>query len=372
MANSLIFDTRAQFDTALASGGSINAILNGVTSVKPSVSVIALVKESGESFACGMNVMVDIKSVGPGDYVMYDNVNDKFFGISRKWIDNNYPGQPTQQTMLYKQNVLPSRYVLCGSVVYRHGNRIRLAGVSESLAWSQNVNTSGQYEWDVADLTKYTWSEKENGEKTTQFETNNHIAFPSQRYQEDYFKANPNASYLPITRADWNAAMLTLGNDPAATITIQSKTVVPATYNYDFDVFMRAMYHPKKWPKTGAYLDMDGRVNTRKIVTDFIANHGKTAASVDYAAGYCYNYAVAAPGLGAHQWFLGTIRDVAELCAIRHTLRTKLAWRTGYLWSSTQYSAGTAWGLNYSGHFTYAIKSANLTAVPLSDLILTT
>ena len=84
----LTFATRAAFDTSLASGDIYN-LMQGVTSSKPSVAVTATITESGETFACGTNVMVDIKSVGPGDYVMYDSTNNKFFGIASKWIDNN-------------------------------------------------------------------------------------------------------------------------------------------------------------------------------------------------------------------------------------------------------------------------------------------
>ena len=372
MANSLIFDTRAAFDIALASGGSIATLMAGVTSVKPSVAITAFVKESGETFACGTNVMIDIKSVGPGDLVIYDSTNNKFLGIARKWIDNNYPGQPTQKTMIYTSGVLPARFVVCGTVIYRHGNRVRIAGVGTSLPWSIYDTTAGNYEWNVTALTNYTIVEKENGEATTDFLSTRYIAFPSQRYQEDYFRANANATYLPCTREEWNAMIVAAGTSPDVTITVNSKTVRPADYDFDYDKFLRMNYHQKKWPKTGALLDMDGRSNTRKIVTDFIANHGKTADSVDYAAGYCYNYSVAAPGLGTHQWFLGTMRDVAEICALRHTLLTALAWRTGYLWSSTQYSGTYAWSLLTNGSMNLYYKYYSMYAVPLADLILTT
>ena len=131
----LTFATRAAFDTSLASGDIYN-LMQGVTSSKPSVAITATITESGETFACGTNVMVDIKSVGPGDYVMYDSTNNKFFGIASKWIDNNYPNQPTQHIMIFKQGVLPARYVDCGVCVRRFGNRIRIAGEMASPAWS--------------------------------------------------------------------------------------------------------------------------------------------------------------------------------------------------------------------------------------------
>ena len=365
MTYALTFATRALFDAALASGGSIATLMNGVTSANPSVAITAFITESGESFSCGTNIMIDIKSVGPGDYVLRDTTNNKFFGIASKWIDNNYPAQPTQHIMIYKASVLPARYIVCGTVVKRFGNKIRVAGQPASKPWSQANSTSGQYEWNVSTLTSYTSVLKKSGTTTTTINANSWCAFPSLRYQENYFSSG-NADYFPITRATWNSAV-TAGN---STVTQNSKTVTLADFDYDFDKYLAYNFSPKFPAASGCYADTNGISNTRNIVVDFVANHSKSSTSTDYAAGYCYNYSVNAPGMGAHQWFLGTIKDMGEVRALTHTLLTPITWGSGYLWSSTQYSGTGAWGVNGPGRAVNPNKYNEFSVVPLVDITL--
>jgi len=356
----LTFATRAAFDTSLASGDIYN-LMQGVTSSKPSVAITATITESGETFACGTNVMIDIKSVGPGDRIMYDSTNAKFFGIASKWIDNNYPNQPTQHIMIFKTGVLPARYVDCGVCVRRFGNRIRVAGVGSQLPWSTRESA---FQWDVPAITKYTNIIKKSRTSTTAINETARISFPSQRYQEAKYP-DGQASYLPIIRSAWDAAV----NAGNATVTGNGKTVTLADYGNSFDKFLAFNYAPL-WPATGVYSDTDGVSNTSKIVAEFVANHGKTAASADYAAGYCYNYYVNAPGLGKRQWYLGVLKDSADLCSIRHALPTALAWGVGYFWSSSQYTAARAWYIDSVGLTNFYDKSNGFYAVPLADLIL--
>ena len=359
----LTFATRAAFDTSLASGDIYN-LMQGVTSSKPSVAITATITESGETFACGTNVMVDIKSVGPGDYVMYDSTNDKFFGIASKWIDNNYPAQPTQHIMIFKAGVLPARYVVCGTVIKRFGNRIRVAGVSNtSLPWS-STNQS-DYAWTVPTLTIFPYVIKKSRTTTTTANVNAGCAFPSSRYQEAYYPSGQ-ASYLPITRSTWDAAVV--AGD--STVTQNGKTATLADYDYSYDKWLAYNFAPL-WPAaSGCYADKDGIGNTRKIVTEFVANHGKSLTSVDYAAGYCYNYSVNAPGLGKHQWFLGVIKDVGEIRALSHTLITALAWGAGVFWSTTQNSTTYSWYVYANGRLDIFYKYYGFYVVPLADLIL--
>ena len=362
----LTYATRAAFDTALASGDIYN-LMQGVTSSQPSVAIAAHITESGETFACGTNVMVDIKSVGPGDYVLYDTTNNKFFGIASKWIDNNRPNQPTQHIQIFKAGVLPSRYTICGTVIKRFGNRIRIAGESTSLPWS-STNTS-DYAWNVSTIPSNTQVVKKDGGVTNAANVYDWCAFPSLRYQEAYF-AGGNSSYMPIQRSTWDAAVA----DGNTSVTENGKTINMANYDFIFDKYMAACWAPKFPAKAGCYSDTDGMDNTRKIVADFIANHSKTDGSTDYAAGYCYNYTPSnsVPGLEKHKWFLGSIKDMGEVRALTHTLRSAIAWGSGHLWSSSQYSANYAWYVNYYG-LTYGYYKYNgLTVVPLSDLILTT
>lgn len=375
----LTFATRAAFDTALASG-SIYTLMQGVTSSKPSVAVVAHITESGETFACGTNVMVDIKSAGPGDMVMYDSTNAKYFAIARKWIDNNYPSQPTQAILIYKSGVLPSRFVECGTVIKRFGNKIRIAGTNTSLPWS-STNQS-DYAWNVDTITSQTTVVKKGGSTTptdpvtgNTLNVNSWCAFPSRRYQEARFTSG-DASYLPITRSAWNTAIASLGNSPTATISITvgetSKTFCPAAFDYNYDKFIDYFFGPRRPAATGAYKDRDGLLNTLKIVTNFITNHGKSATSVDYAAGYCYNFSKNAPGLGKHQWFLGTLADMGEVRPLSHTLVSASAWFSARLWSCCQFSASGAWYVFGNGFTNYGFKYGSFLVVPLADLILTT
>ena len=357
------FETRAAFDTSLASGDIYN-LMQGVTSSKPSVSIVANIVESGETFACGTNVMVDIKSVGPGDRVMYDTTNGKFFGIACKWIDNNFPSQPTQKIMIFKTGVLPSRFLDCGVCIKRFGGKIRIAGASADLPWS-STNTS-DYAWNVPTIPSNTTVLKKSKTTTTPFNANGWCAFPSGRYQESYFGSGGNADYLPITRATWDAAAAA-GN---TTVTQNGKTATLADYDNSYDKWLAQNFAPL-WPAlSGCYSDKDGIEMTRKIVAEFVANHSKTTSSTDFAAGYCYNYNKAAPGLGKRQWFLGTIKDVGELRAMTHTLPTPIAWGSGYLWSASQYSSNNAWRLNGGGLLYDGSKYYGFTVVPLADLIL--
>ena len=362
----LTYATRAAFDTALASG-DIYSLMQGVTSSQPSVAIAAHITESGETFSCGTNVMVDIKSVGPGDYVLYDTTNKKYFGIASKWIDNNRPSQPTQHIMIFKTGVLPARYVVCGTVIKRFGNRIRLAGVQSSLPWS-STNQS-DYAWDVPTIPSNSNVVKKNGTTTNPFNANAWCAFPSTRYQESYFPSG-SADYLPITRATWDAAVAA-GNTQ---VTQNNKTATLADYDNSYDKWLAANWSPKFPAASGCYSDTDGFGYTQKIVAEFIANHSKTAASADYAAGYCYNYTPSdsCPGLEKHSWFLGTIKDMGEVRPLTHTLQTAIAWGSGYLWSCSQYSSINAWLVGYYG-LVYDDKKYNgFTVVPLADLFLNT
>jgi len=361
----LTFATRAAFDTSLASGDIYN-LMQGVTSSKPSVAITATITESGETFACGTNVMVDIKSVGPGDRVMYDSTNKKFFGIASKWIDNNYPAQPTQHIMIFKAGVLPARYVDCGVCVRRFGNRIRLAGTQQNLPWtSTNTSTSAAYAWNVPTIASKTDVIKKSRTTVTDINTTSRVCFPSQRYQEAMYPSGQ-ASYMPITRAEWNTA----ANAGNPTVTGNGKTVTLADFDMIFDKYLAYNFAPLYPASAGAYVESDGMSNTRKIVAEFVANHGKTENSDDYAAGYCYNYAVSAPGLGKRQWFLGVIKDVGEIIAIRHTLPTALAWGSGYFWAASQYSNSNAWVIAPLGISSSLTKDYQIGAVPLADLIL--
>ena len=359
----LTFATRAAFDTSLASGDIYN-LMQGVTSSKPSVAITATITESGETFACGTNVMVDIKSVGPGDYVMYDSTNAKFFGIASKWIDNNYPAQPTQHIMIFKAGVLPARYVVCGTVIKRFGNRIRLAGSGNTaLPWTTTDSTD--YSWAVSTILSSTFVLKKSRQTTGPENNNVWCAFHSSRVQEAYYPSGNNP-YLPITRSTWNAAVVA-GDE---TVTQNNKTAVLANYNYSYDNWIAINFTPL-WPAaSGCYSGDEGRVQTKKIVTDFVANHGKSLSSADYAAGSCYNYSVNAPGLGKHQWFLGAIRDVGEYVALCHTLLYPFAWGVMFSWSSSQYSNAHAWAVNSNGMIYNNNKYRQLVPVPLADLIL--
>ena len=357
----LTFATRAAFATSLASGDIYN-LMQGVTSSKPSVAITATITESGETFACGTNVMVDIKSVGPGDYVMYDSTNNKYFGIASKWIDNNYPNQPTQHIMIFKAGVLPARYVVCGTVIKRFGNRIRLAGNRASLPWT---TTGSSYSWTVPDMVLYTYIYKKSRTTTTYINEYEKFSAPSLRYLESRFPSGQSA-YLPITRNAWNDAIVA----GQATVTGSGKTVTIADYDNSFDKYFSYNWSPL-WPaESGAYFDKDAIGNTIKIVTEFVTNQGKSLTSVDYAAGYCYNYSVNAPGLGKHQWFLGVMKDAGEIRALSHTLITPFAWGGSYLWSSTLSTAARAWCVANNGRTADANKDQTFEAVPLADLIL--
>lgn len=387
MANVMTFATRSAFDTALATGGSIATILNGVTSAAPSVSVIAHVTESGETFACGTNVMLDIKSAGLGDYVVYDSTNHKFFVIAQKWIDNNYPAQPTQQIMKINTGVLPARYEVLGTVGIRDGKYIMVVGFDADTALPQTTTATTGYEW-TTPLTNFTTVEKKGGgnkpaDPVTGAVVNNNAwcALPSLRLSEKYF-TSANTSYWPITRSQWDAAIIALNSaDPAATITITvvagDITICPAAYGYDYDRFMAYHFSPLRNPGSGCYTDHEGLKNTVALVNAYLGQTDKdgntiTRDSVSYAAGYCYNKSKNAPGFGKHQWYLPTIEQVGRLAALTHTFIVPKNWNATYYWSSTQSSKYGAWGL-YASSFLYNYyKYYSIRVVPCADLILNT
>lgn len=363
----LTFATRAAFDTSLASGDIYN-LMQGVTSSKPSVAITATITESGETFACGTNVMVDIKSVGPGDRIMYDSTNDKFFGIASKWIDNNYPAQPTQHIMIFKTGVLPARFVDCGVCVRRFGNRIKIAGEMASPAWS-STNQS-DYAWDVSTLTNYTATVKRSRTTTTAINTSQILSYVSLRFGEAYYTSG-NATYWPITRSAWNAA-LSAGE---TTVTQNGKTVTLSDYDNSYDKYLAFNWSPLRPSATGAFADISGMENTRKIVTASIGktdSNGNTitANSTSYAAGYCYNYAVNAPGLGKRSWYLGSLQDIGEVSALSYAMPTAIAWHVQSFWSSVQASAQNAWRIAVYGFTYYNPKFYGFYVVPLADLIL--
>lgn len=387
MANVMTFATRSAFDTALATGGSIATILNGVTAAAPSVSVIAHVTESGETFACGTNVMLDIKSAGLGDYVVYDSTNHKFFVIAQKWIDNNYPAQPTQQIMKINTGVLPARYEVLGTVGIRDGKYIMVVGFDADTTLPQTTTATTGYDW-TTPLTNFTTVEKKGGgnkpaDPVTGAVVNNNAwcALPSLRLSEKYF-STVNTSYWPILRSTWDAAIIALNSaDPSATITITVAagdiTICPAAYGYDYDRFMAYHFSPLRNPGSGCYTDHEGLKNTVALVNAYLGQTDKdgntiTRDSVSYAAGYCYNKSKNAPGFGKHQWYLPTIEQVGRLAALTHTFIVPKNWNATYYWSSTQYSKGYAWPLNTRSYLYTNSKYYSRRVVPCADLILNT
>ena len=127
---------------------------------------------------------------------------------------------------------------------------------------------------------------------------------------------------------------------------------------------------------SGAFSDRSGRANTR-LIWNWLNSNKSAAIANASAAGYCYNYCpknnagteqTTIPGLRKHEWFLGTIADVGELRAL--TQMWGLSWGSGYLWSSTQYSASYAWTVYRDGPAYYGTKYLEFTAVPLADLVL--
>lgn len=373
------YATRAAFDTALASG-DISTLMNGVSSSAPSVSIIAHITESGETFACGTNVMVDIEAVGVGDVVMYDSTNAKFFGIAQKWIENNYPYPPTQKIMKYSSGVLPSRYVFCGWCVKRSGKKLRLAGSpSSGIPWS-NTNAS-DYAWTVSTINndQYYTEKKYGGRQPVSGQGNSAYCWPSLRYQEWYHwkRAGQTAQFCPKTRDGWDAWMLANGMyDPDKTMTLDygNTTIKPADYKYSYDRFMNTIFQPKYPATQDVFADNPGAYNTVRIVQAYIGktNQGGTITedTANYAAGYCYNHSVNAPGLGKHQWFLGNIAEIGEVAHLRHVWGG--SWGSGYLWSSSQGSSNDAWFFSYDGGCNRFAKNGGFTTVPLADLILTT
>lgn len=387
MANVMTFATRSAFDTALATGGSIATILNGVTAAAPSVSVIAHVTESGETFACGTNVMLDIKSAGLGDYVVYDSTNHKFFVIAQKWIDNNYPAQPTQQIMKINTGVLPARYEVLGTVGIRDGKYIMVVGFDADTTLPQTTTATTGYDW-TTPLTNFTTVEKKGGgnkpaDPVTGAVVNNNAwcTLPSLRLSEKYF-GTVNTSYWPILRSTWDAAIIALNSaDPAATITITVAagdiTICPAAYGYDYDRFMAYHFSPLRNPGSGCYTDHEGLKNTVALVNAYLGQTDKdgntiTRDSVSYAAGYCYNKSKNAPGFGKHQWYLPTIEQVGRLAALTHTFIVPKNWNATYYWSSTQCSKYYAWLLLAYSFLYYYPKYLSNRVVPCADLILNT
>ena len=377
MAATYTYATRAAFDTALASGGALATLLNSVTSSNPTVAAVAYITESGESFPVGTNVMVDIKSVGPGDAVLYDTTNGKFFGIVRKWIDNNYPYPPTQATHIMIESVLDSRFVVCGICIRKKGGKLRIAGRRADKPWTQN-NTS-DYAWQIptSDMPNYSTVMKKAGTNTTAF--NGYVYnWPSTRYQEWYYGIYSRSNqWLPVLRSDWDS-LVAASTDGTITFTWSggSATVNLKDYDWSYDTFIKKNFQAMPFPASGAFADKDGRFNTKTIYNWLKTNKSESIANGS-AAGYCYNYTpvnksgtavTTIPNLRAHEWYLGAIRDVAELCELRHTLLTAISWGSGYLWSSTQYSAYFAWYVRNDGSVRYNLKYYLFSAVPLADL----
>lgn len=369
------YQTRALFDSAL-SGGEIATLMNSVTTTNPSVAIDAYIYETGETISCGVNIMVDERGIGIGDVVLWDKTNKVFVGIANKWLDRKTASPPTQHNMVYDSTHFmgnsnnASRYVFCGWCVRRKGNKIRIAGTPANKPWTQA--NSSDYAWSITGLTNYTTTVKKYG-GTQPVSGFGHATYcwPSLRYQEWYYGVSaPSTAWLPVTRESWSSQ---LASHPTyITVTNGSGTSVninPADYGYSYDRFMNTIYQPRVPAAEGALADADGRANTRAIYDWLTTNKSASIANAS-AAGYCWNYAVSnVPGLEAHSWFLGSIRDVGEIAAFRYVWGG--SWGSGYLWSSTQYSAYGAWRVGDGGGADTNVKYYEFAAVPLADLILT-
>lgn len=372
----LQFTRRGDFDSALSSG-SISTLMNGVTNAQPSVAWTAYIKESGQTISGGVNVMVEQKSIGPGDIVLWDTTLKTFVGIAQKWLDSESPYPPSQKIFVYDSTHFfgnttnASRYVFCGYCVKHHGNRMRIAGVPASKPWTQA--NSSDYAWSITTIGSFTTTVKMAGTNTTTFNPNPYC-WQSTRYQEWYYGIQSvSTTYLPCTKSTWDSLVAASTNGQ---ITVNGTTVNLADYHYDYVEFIQKNFKGRVPAASGAFSDRSGRANTR-LIWNWLNSNKSAAIANASAAGYCYNYCpknnagteqTTIPGLRKHEWFLGTIADVGELRAL--TQMWGLSWGSGYLWSSTQYSASYAWTVYRDGPAYYGTKYLEFTAVPLADLVL--
>lgn len=357
-------------------GGTLARLLNTQPQTGAySVAATVLIYSTGETYHVGTNVILDIKSVGPGDYVVYKD--GRFYGVAQKWIDDNGPYQPTQKILQVKEAWLVSAgFTICGTVIKRFGNRIRLAGEdNETLPFT--TTEQSDYDWDVPAVPHYPLQTvKRCGQHSTQYHSGNGYGLFQSRFSE--YKGGENGTqYWPITRAAWNAAVAA-GN---ATVTQNSKTATLADYNYDYDKFIAQNFVAMYPAPDGLICDSDGIGNTNKIVAAFIGKtdmNGNpiTANSTTYAAGYCYNYSISGcPELSAHRWFLGTLKDLLEISVLRHTFRSPISWSASFgFWSSTFHNRGTGdgliSGLGVRGTIGQYYKyNATVNTIPLADII---
>ena len=361
--NSFTFDTRADYIAAKGSSGAIYAALQGATGIV-SASAVSFIKATGETLVDAMNVFVGPDKGDIGDTLYYITTSS-YAGF--KWLKSKAGWSATSygQTF-FKSALIPSSYVEVGVLVHRKGNvGLIMRNTGQGIAWCPQDYESVT----VPGVVTYGGSNNKVGDGTVCTYCSHSRAYAEERWGTSYYQYS-----WPFPKSAWNAMMDKVWANTAGsgsdstnwswTVTANTSAGVgtasftctgpygsitsnPADYHYDFEEWYKKRILIQ-WPTTANVAnDFQGRANTKAIVR-WANNLSTPLTTSNCAAKYCNDTVAASnvPGYTAGNWWLPSMGELLNACRNHALLKakgTQFLSSSYSIWSSTQYSAASAW-----------------------------
>lgn len=331
MKYALTFSSLSAYTTAKASGGSIYNILNGSDY---SAAVVSFITATGNSCTDSVNIIVPRESGQVGDMLIYSS--SKGF----EWAKGGYGSTTSVGSNTISQSKLTSAgYACVGWCIHKEGSDCLIASLADlsTAKWSETQVV-------VPGVTTYSSIKRNDGDSAW-------IAGGNMKVAESYFGTSYNQYVWPVNRTQW-ADGVTAGT-LTYTGTEGSVTINPANY----DNIMERWYRHKialQFPSaSGCMKDFKGKKNTAALISYY--GSGST-----YAFQKAYAHAVSVTGFTAGNWWLPSIVELWYILKNKILLRRcGMPITESWYWSSTQYSATTAWYVNMTNSYVHTTGKSN-------------
>ena len=362
MKYNYIFNNLAAYTAACGSGGVVLTALNEIGAGKVSRTVVSYIEDIGKVMIDCVNCIISQNDGAVGDMLVYHPTHGYKYVKGGTWSTTN-GGCTINQTVLVNNNYTP-----IGWLGYRAGKDcliIDLSDTSSGIAWGDTSTLvpspiftasvvqagNGVFSW-IASASMYLAEYRYANSgyiytyplRRSLFDACCDAAKNMTAYSNSHNVNNENASYTATTSG--TASMTyTDGNG--------THTINPKDYDWSFDKWYNSNILCRYPSFAGAGSDMNGKLNTKAIVTTFNST---------YAAHICNNKSVAGVGdFGAGKWwlpsageFLKILRGIKKLIENGSGLSI-----SGVYWTSTQCSALYAWYVNvYHGYVRSGARSS--------------
>ena len=367
-----VFDTKAAYLTAKASGGAIYTEMS--TNSTLSRSVTSYIKDIGRTVIDAVNVIVDEPYGEIGD-ILIEKGGEYF------WCKSVLAYSATSLGGVYgvKNELQGAGYNVIGALLHRDGHDgliCALDNASNLAAWSNNTSVS------VPNVTTKDSIRVNRSKNNTAF-SDAQVGSLSREWVEDRYPSSYYQYTMPFPRPQWDAMVTAVKSNTtssgasAATDTKAAgadwnwsttattdgtglatarftcagtstfTNVNPKDYDYNFEKWYDANILVAYRTGVGAMSDTNGMANTKALIA-WAAATSNTVPAATAANGYTPT-TVATGGTmpsayAAGKWWLPALYEGSYFIRNYLTLRRKgVTFTITVYWMSTQYSASNAW-----------------------------